>query len=51
LWSGWTEALIIVQPETVVGWHRAGFRLFLAMAVSTAWPTEAYSRAGYCAIG
>src|ERR1700747_1741301 len=28
LWSRWTEALIIVQPETVVGWHRAGFRLF-----------------------
>ena len=29
LWSGWTEALIIVKPETVVSWHRAGFRLFL----------------------
>ncbi len=28
LWSGWTEALIIVKPETVVSWHRAGFRLF-----------------------
>jgi putative transposase len=28
LWSGWTDALIIVQPETVVSWHRAGFRLF-----------------------
>ena len=27
-WSGWTEALIIVKPETVVSWHRAGFRLF-----------------------
>jgi hypothetical protein len=27
LWSGWTDALIIVQPETVVSWHRAGFRL------------------------
>ena len=28
LWSGWAEALIIVKPETVVSWHRAGFRLF-----------------------
>jgi putative transposase len=28
LWSGWREALIIVDPETVVSWHRAGFRLF-----------------------
>src|ERR1700675_292693 len=27
-WSGWTDALIIVKPETVVSWHRAGFRLF-----------------------
>jgi hypothetical protein len=28
LWSGWTSALIIVKPETVLCWHRAGFRLF-----------------------
>jgi transposase InsO family protein len=28
LWSRWGEALILVKPETVVGWHRAGFRLF-----------------------
>ena len=27
-WSRWTEVLLIVQPETVVGWHRAGFRLY-----------------------
>lgn len=27
-WSQWKEALVIVKPETVVGWHRAGFRLF-----------------------
>jgi hypothetical protein len=24
----WSEALILVKPETVVAWHRAGFRLF-----------------------
>jgi len=25
---GWVDALILVKPETVVSWHRAGFRLF-----------------------
>jgi hypothetical protein len=28
LWSGWRRALLIVQPETVVRWHRAGFKLY-----------------------
>ena len=28
LWPGWTESPIVVNPETVVSWHRAGFRLF-----------------------
>ncbi len=28
LWPCWKDALVIVQPETVVGWHRQGFRLF-----------------------
>jgi putative transposase len=27
LWPGWTDVLVIVKPETVVGWHRTGFRL------------------------
>jgi putative transposase len=27
-WSRWREALVIVTPETVVRWHRAGFRLY-----------------------
>src|SRR6202047_307670 len=27
-WSGWKGALIIVDPETVVRWHRAGFHLY-----------------------
>jgi len=27
-WSGWKQALVIVQPETVVQWHRAGFKLY-----------------------
>jgi hypothetical protein len=28
LWPGWKQALILVQPETVVGWHHAGFKLY-----------------------
>jgi hypothetical protein len=28
VWSRWAELLVIVKPETVVGWHRAGFRLY-----------------------
>jgi hypothetical protein len=28
IWKDWRRALIIVKPETVVSWHRKGFRLF-----------------------
>ena len=28
VWSGWRSALIIVKPETVIGWHRQGFRWY-----------------------
>ena len=28
LWPGWRNSLVIVKPETVIGWHRKGFRLF-----------------------
>jgi putative transposase len=31
LWSrliNWRDALIIVKPETLIGWHRKGFQLF-----------------------
>ena len=27
-WSGWQRSLIAVTPETVVRWHKAGFRLY-----------------------
>ena len=26
VWRGWRSALVIVQPETVLRWHREGFR-------------------------
>ncbi len=28
LWTGWRSLLVIVQPDTVVRWHRQGFRLY-----------------------
>ena len=28
VWIAWRSALVIVKPETVIGWHRKGFRLF-----------------------
>jgi putative transposase len=27
-WFNWREALIVVSPRTLIGWHRKGFRLF-----------------------
>ena len=28
LWSNWKDSLIIVKPQTVLAWHRKGFKLF-----------------------
>lgn len=28
LWSGWRSCLMIVKPETVIHWHREGFKLY-----------------------
>jgi putative transposase len=28
VWDRWREAIVIVKPETVLAWHRRGFRLF-----------------------
>src|SRR5664280_3231668 len=28
IWSDWRSVLAIVQPDTVIAWHRKGFRLF-----------------------
>src|SRR5436853_155754 len=38
LWSDWRSALAIVQPETVLAWHRAGFRLFWTWKVRRGQP-------------
>lgn len=28
IWNSWRVSLVIVKPETVISWHRQGFRLF-----------------------
>lgn len=27
-WPGWHSAVYVIKPETVIAWHRRGFRLF-----------------------
>ncbi len=29
-WSRWTDTLVVVKPETVIGWHRRGYVRFWA---------------------
>jgi hypothetical protein len=38
LWRGWRSSLIVVRPETVLRWHREGFRLY--------WRWKSRSRCG-----
>ncbi len=38
LWRDWRSALAIVKPETVVAWHRAGFRPFWTWKVRRGQP-------------
>src|SRR5215475_5532322 len=35
LWMGWRSSLVIVQPATVLAWHRQGFRLYWRWRSST----------------
>ncbi len=28
VWARWSDAVVIVKPETVIGWHRSGFALY-----------------------
>jgi putative transposase len=30
LWTSWRHSLLVVQPQTVIGWHRQGFRRYWA---------------------
>ena len=33
IWRSWRSALIMVKPETVIGWHRKGFGWFWAWKI------------------
>ena len=37
-WPHWQNAVILVKPETVIGWHRRGFKLY--------WTSESRKRGG-----
>ena len=37
-WRDWRSPLLIVKPETVIGWHRKGFRLFWTWKVRRGQP-------------
>src|SRR6201997_2057913 len=39
-WTDWRRSLLVVTPETVVRWHRAGFRLYWS------WISKARKRVG-----
>jgi putative transposase len=28
VWTDWRSSLVIVQPATVLAWHRRGFQLY-----------------------
>lgn len=38
IWSDWRSALAIIKPETVLAWHRAGFRRFWTWKVRRGQP-------------
>ena len=38
VWRDWRSTLVIVKPETVIGWHRKGFRLFWTRKVRRGQP-------------
>jgi transposase InsO family protein len=45
LWPGWRRSLILVQPETVICWHKAGFKLYWT------WLSRRKKKAGRNGIG
>jgi hypothetical protein len=38
VWADWHSSLLIVKPETVIGWHRKGFRVFWTWKVRRGQP-------------
>ncbi len=48
IWSHWRQALLLFQPQTVIAWHRLGFRYSgvgnLELVAADPPPTETSSR-------
>jgi putative transposase len=44
VWKSWRSSLHMVRPETVVGWHRRGFRLYWAWKSRRRWGRPAIGR-------
>ena len=42
LWDRWRDAIVIVKPETVLAWHRRGFRLFWTWKADADWVDRAF---------
>ena len=38
IWSDWRSVLVMVQPDTVIAWHRKSFRLFWSWKVRRGQP-------------
>ena len=38
IWPNWRKSLYIIQPETVVRWHRQGFRFYWRWKSRNRWP-------------
>ena len=37
-WTDWRKSLMVVQPETVIRWHKRGFRLYWRWKSRPRWP-------------
>jgi hypothetical protein len=46
-WAQWKKALVIVLPDTVVRWHRSGFKLYWAMLCKVRKPVGGGRRISY----
>ena len=44
LWTSWRHSLQVVRPETVVGWHRQGFRRYWSWKSRRRWGRPAIGR-------
>jgi transposase InsO family protein len=40
LWSRWADVLVVVKPDTVLRWHRTGFRLFWRLKSRSGSPAD-----------